>query len=87
MFMEKFPGKNVHIIQQELLIKSNMKNKVPPAITSTDRQLPPNINTNTFPPAEFLLIWTGSTEVRKVLITSKDLAKKRVSDIQKKSDI
>lgn len=65
-----------------------MKNKVLPAITSTDRQLLLNINTNTFPPVEFLLIWTGSTEVRKELImSSKDLAKKRVSDIQKETDI
>lgn len=44
MYREIFPEKDGHIIVQELLIKSDMKNKTPPAITSSDRQLLPNIN-------------------------------------------
>lgn len=80
IFSEK---KNGHIIVQEPLIKNDVTNKTPPAITSSDRQLLSNINTNTFPPMEHLLIATGLTEVRKVFIkSSKDLAKKRISGIQ-----
>lgn len=56
MYGEILPERNGHIIVQELLIKSDMKNKTPPAITSSDRQLLPNINTNTSPPVQCLLM-------------------------------
>lgn len=48
--------KNGHIIVQELLIKNDTKNKTPPAITGSDRQLLSNTNTNTFLPVGNLLV-------------------------------
>lgn len=56
MHREIFPEKNGHIVVQELLMKNDMKNRPSPAITSSDGQLLSNINTNTFPPVQHLLI-------------------------------